>query len=419
MLIDDLVISLMVLVGTRFIAFILFFFLFIRELKMKYLVLSIGWLIYMIGPIFEILNPQPDKVMLHPFFAFSAATGTLILMISILLYNKAIKPKIIIGILMSTFIVLCCVNLIYPEIIGSIATLVQGFFLVGMLVILFLKRKQFKSKRSNHSYFWLCLTLILGLTHAFGSNLIWSTAPLSVRFVFTAMINLSLLIFFIYLDWEEIQKQNIASIREKEILLQEVHHRVKNNLMIISSILSIQAGSVEDKDKLDLIHGIENRINTMALVHEQLYRSRNINEIVLSDYITDLTDAIHRSFILNGKPVKVIRELQPVQVDINVLIPIGMLINEIVSNSYKHAFKNNENPELRIRTSFNHDGNCQISIKDNGCGIEEGDLSTMSGSTGFIIIDALIQQLNAELKIFHESGTEFLIKIPAAPEKKQ
>ena len=82
----------------------------------------------MIGPIFEILNPQPDKVMLHPFFAFSAATGTLILMISILLYNKAIKPKIIIGILMSTFIVLCCVNLIYPEIIGSIATLVQGFF---------------------------------------------------------------------------------------------------------------------------------------------------------------------------------------------------------------------------------------------------------------------------------------------------
>ena len=169
--------------------------------------------------------------------------------------------------------------LFFPENTGILTILTQVIFLIGMLVFAVFNYRKVVSGRSSTSFFWFCATLFFGIVHAAGFYLFFKSAPYSIRFVFTFLINLSLLEFLIYLDLEQAQKAIHDSLKEKEILLQEVHHRVKNNLTIISSLLQLQSGKIEHEESIKLVKEIENRINAMALVHEQLYNSKNFNEI--------------------------------------------------------------------------------------------------------------------------------------------
>ena len=150
----------------------------------------------------------------------------------------------------------------------------------------------------------------------------------------------------------------------------------------------------------------------MAIVHEQLYQSGNFKDIRMNHYIDELLDAIGMSYGGVDNPVKIISRLQPVTVNVNILIPIGMLINEIVTNAYKHAFKDVDSPEIYIYMYMNENKTLFLKIKDNGKGIEGDDDVLDRDSTGFTIINALKEQLLAEIEMSKADGMSYSIKIP-------
>lgn len=413
MYIDDLVISLLVLTGIRFIAFMLFLMQYVKFRSKKYLITAIGWLIYMAGPLPDIINYTPGVVDLSRFFALSAVIATFLLMMGIFLYFREIKTALLTILIIFTLIIIFLFVLIFPESIGILVLLSQGLFLISMLIFAFFNHKIVKSSRSSTSFFWLCVILFFGLFHTLGFYLFFQTAPYSIRFVFTFLINLSLLEFLIYIDLEQVQKAMSVSLREKEILLQEVHHRVRNNLMIINSLLQLQFNKVEDTETIELIKVIENRINSMALVHEQLYRSRNFKDIDFTDYINELVNNLRLSFEDKEKPVNINLDLIQSRFNLNNMIPMGMLINEIITNAYQHAFTDSGNPEIFIRLSLDVNDDYVLTIRDNGGGMVDETMFNNAKTTGFVIIDALIGQLDAKLTVKNENGTEFSILIPS------
>ena len=160
----------------------------------------------------------------------------------------------------------------------------------------------------------------------------------------------------------------LTSLKEKEILLKEIHHRVKNNLQIIASLLSLQARYVTDENVLNVLKDSQNRITTMALVHERLYRSENLSEIALSDYLKFLVDSLFRSYGVNPQQIRMALNTGDVKADINSAIPIGLIINELVSNSLKHAFPEGKTGDLTI--TIRQDKNAMVMIvHDSGPGI--------------------------------------------------
>jgi two-component sensor histidine kinase len=150
----------------------------------------------------------------------------------------------------------------------------------------------------------------------------------------------------------------------------------------------------------------------MALVHDQLYTSKDLKYIDIPDFIQQLTDEIQINMYNEVKPVRIVLDTIPVRFNFNLLIPLGMLINEIVSNSFKHAFKDVDEPEINIRLYMENENCYALSIRDNGIGVPEHVFQNAE-TTGFIIIDALIHQIDADLLINIEKGTEFKLLLPA------
>ena len=410
MIIDDLTISLLSLAGIRFVGVIIFALLFSLHKKMHYLLTLLGWLFYFAGPMVELLKNNPNRTILDPLFGFSAAFATLMIILGLFSFFKKMKKSFYISIISASLITLLILYFTAKELIGLAATSMQAIFLLGLLLMIIFDRRLIRRGKAGISFFWLCITLGIGVFHSAGFLFFFGSQPLSVKFVVTAMINISLLIFFMYLDWEQIQKRYEDALKERSVLLQEIHHRVKNNLMVITSLLRLQSETVPSGQREFLVN-IENRINTMALVHEQLYKSGNFKNISLGDYVSELIEAISLSYEDVLCPIRIHKQIQAVMVNINILVPIGMLINEIVTNAYKHAFKDIECPELCIDISVNDARELILSISDNGVGIEE-DFVINRESTGFAIIDALKEQLMARINIRSENGLEYTIIIP-------
>ncbi len=412
MYIDDLIIALLMLAGVRIVGLLVFLSLLFRRYTMRYCVLSAAWFIYMIGPLIAMLNYNLGNQILNIFYPFTAACATMMLTLSIALFIWTLSGFAVTIIISSFILLMTVLYFLLTFSSGFITIAVQGIFILAMLFIAVFNRRLFRKRKAGNSFIWLCVTLLLGFFHTIGFNLFLSESPLSLRFTVTALINLSLLVFFIFLDWEKAHQEIQLSLKEKEILLQEVHHRVKNNLAIITSILHLQSENIKDAERIEIINSIENRINTMALVHEHLYKSKDFKRILIEDYLTELMEGIQLSMYHESKPVLIKHELIPAYFNLNVLIPIGMFVNEVVTNSYKHAFKNTEVPEISIKLEYDETGYCILSISDNGDGFDEEKLAENMQSTGLVIIEALAQQLQAELFIDNKKGTEFRLKMP-------
>lgn len=204
----------------------------------------------------------------------------------------------------------------------------------------------------------------------------------------------------------EIELMN--SLKEKEVLLKEIHHRVKNNLQIISSLLSLQSNYIEDKNSREMFLESQNRIRSMSLIHEKLYQSDSLSEIEFSEYIQELSSYLAVSYNLDSTYFKIITDVEKVKCHIDIAIPLGIILNELITNSIKHAFKDVENGEIKLQIGKN-DTHLEIFYFDNGSGLPENYDVYNSGTLGFSLILNLAEQLNSEFSI--EAKKHFSIKL--------
>ena len=217
---------------------------------------------------------------------------------------------------------------------------------------------------------------------------------------------------------KQMEKVVFASLKEKEILLKEIHHRVKNNLQIIASLISLQSRYVTDENVLNVLKESQNRVKAMALVHERLYRSENLSEVALSDYLRFLIDNLFRFYGANPQKVRMTLDAGTVKVDINKAIPIGLIINELVSNSFKHAFSEGRTGDLNI--SIREDESTIVmTVHDNGPGIPADFDWQNAKSLGLRLVISLVEQLDGTIELERAGGTMFKITMPEKKEQEK
>jgi len=203
-----------------------------------------------------------------------------------------------------------------------------------------------------------------------------------------------------------------ASLVEKEILLREIHHRVKNNLQIIISLLNLQSRQLRDKKVLAAIQESQNRVRAMALVHEKIYQSEYLSEIDITEYIRFLTKYLFQFYDTDPRTIHLILEGDCIKVGINTAVPLGLVINEIISNSLKHAFPGGCAGKITIHTEERDDG-IRILVADNGTGIPEHVDPGKIESLGLMLIQSLSDQLGTTISLEKKFGTAYTITIPS------
>lgn len=200
-----------------------------------------------------------------------------------------------------------------------------------------------------------------------------------------------------------------TSLQEKEVLLREIHHRVKNNLQIISSLLSLQSRNIKDPYVIQMFQESQNRVRSMALIHENLYQSADMSHIDFSEYARDLVIQLFRSYGVNQKSIKLHIHAHNIFLDVNTAIPCGLILNELVSNSLKHAFPDGKEGEIYIDVRHDHEQKICMLIGDNGIGLPTGVEGIGTNTLGLKLVTALINQLSATLTVDHREGTQFCV----------
>ena len=217
----------------------------------------------------------------------------------------------------------------------------------------------------------------------------------------------------------EIYNQSLLlkeSLSEKETLLKEIHHRVKNNLQIISSLLSLQSKKITDKSVLASITEGKNRVEAMSLIHQNLYQSNNIASLDMQKYIVQFMQSISNSFGFPSRNLEYEINAHNINLDIDTAIPIGLIINEIVTNSVKHAFNGMEEGLIQINLSDLGDNLFSLVVKDNGIGLPKDFVISKSSSLGLRLINTLgVKQLKGTLDIDSTDGTQVSLKFESTP----
>ena len=237
---------------------------------------------------------------------------------------------------------------------------------------------------------------------------------------------------------KEIEEHN-KSEEEKELLLKEIYHRVKNNLMVISSLLNLQSRYIKDKETLDVFRESQNRAKSMALIHEKLYRSEDLKRINFGEYIKTLVIDLYRTYVPDSSHIKLNMSVEDIMIDINTAVPLGLIVNELVSNSMKHAFpsiythqsKNDsfvspatescqsENDKFpnpneingEITVNFKLDtGDFILTVRDDGIGFSEELDFKNTNSLGLRLVNSLTDQIHGKIQLKRDNGTEFRIK---------
>ncbi|MFP8489967.1 sensor histidine kinase [Gracilimonas sp. Q87] len=208
---------------------------------------------------------------------------------------------------------------------------------------------------------------------------------------------------------QDIQK----SLKEKDTLLREIHHRVKNNLAIISGLIELQLGNTDSEEAKNALLDSQNRIHSIGLIHEKLYKTESLTDIDLGYYIKDLVEATHGTFTEYEDDVSLNFDLDTIEVDPDKVIPSGLLINELVVNAYKHAFKKGKHGELKI-TVKKKNGNILLRVSDNGPGLPDDFEMDQGNGLGTMLITSFSDQLNAKMNIETEKGkgTTFTFTFP-------
>ena len=200
-----------------------------------------------------------------------------------------------------------------------------------------------------------------------------------------------------------------SSLREKEILLKEIHHRVKNNLQIISSLLNLQSGHIRDPRALEVFKEGQGRVRSMALIHEKLYQSDDLARVDFYEYISNLAAYLFRSYEVNSGAVTLNVESEDVLLGVDTAIPCGLIINELVSNSLKHAFPGGGSGSINITLRPAGPERLTLAVSDDGIGLPPGFDVRNTPSLGLQLVNTLARQLGGEVEVTGGAGAEFKI----------
>ena len=207
------------------------------------------------------------------------------------------------------------------------------------------------------------------------------------------------------------------SLEEKEVLLKEIHHRVKNNLQVISSLLYLQSENVTDQETLEALKDSRNRVRSMALIHEKLYRSRDLACIDFADYIRNLVGFLLTSYSEKARKIDIQTNIADIALDINTAIPCGLIINELVSNSLKYAFPGEQAGHITINMHSDNGRNgspLNLVVDDDGVGLPRSVDVHHTESLGLQLVNTLVHQLNGTVQLVRGEGTRFIIRFNRA-----
>lgn len=209
----------------------------------------------------------------------------------------------------------------------------------------------------------------------------------------------------------EAEERLRALLDEKEILLREIHHRVNNNLQVVSSLFRLQSRHIGKKSPADILSDSQNRILSMALIHEKLYKSKDLANIECKVYIESLLSQLFQSHGVAESRITLTKDLEEVFLPLDLAMPCGLIVNEIVSNCLKHAFPNGNRGAIEFSLSKT-DQWIELVIKDNGAGLPENVVFGNSETLGLRLVEALVKQLHGEISVLRAEGTRFQVRFP-------
>ncbi|WP_179862086.1 sensor histidine kinase [Longibacter salinarum] len=212
------------------------------------------------------------------------------------------------------------------------------------------------------------------------------------------------------------EEQLRNSLREKEVLLREIHHRVKNNLQVIASLLHVQSKKVEDEDAKRLFEESQDRIRSMAFIHERLYQSEDLSQVNFSAYLDRLTEHLYRSHGVALRDVTCKLESEDAILAVDRAIPAGLIVNELVSNALEHAFPDDHGGTITVAFTTDDDTGC-LRISDNGVGLENPEEVYRDQTLGIRLVKGLVRQLRGEMDIDGEQGLTYTITFPLTDEE--
>lgn len=212
-------------------------------------------------------------------------------------------------------------------------------------------------------------------------------------------------------DRKQREQELAESLAEKNVMLQEIHHRVKNNLQVICSLLNLRTQS-SDPQIVEVMKESQNRVKSMALVHENLYNSENLSKIDLESYVQDLSENLLRSYQAKTSSTKISVAVSNISLDIDTAVPCGLIINELVSNALKYAFLPQQQGEVKISIYRAANQDIILNIADNGIGLPPEINIEQINTMGLRMVTALIRQISGTLTVNREAGSSFMISFP-------
>ena len=227
--------------------------------------------------------------------------------------------------------------------------------------------------------------------------------------LFAALLILGLL-FYLFRQKQRDNAIISRALKEKELLLREIHHRVKNNLQVISSLLDLQSAYIQDENALKAIKQGRDRVHSMALIHQNLYQEDNLMGVAIQIYFDQLIHRLFNSYNVSPQRIKLETQIDNIQLDVDTLIPLGLITNELVSNALKHAFPSERSGLLKISLREEQQ-QLVLEVTDDGIGFNERPEVAIKSSFGYRLINAFKNKLKAELEIKNQDGSQIILRI--------
>jgi len=227
-----------------------------------------------------------------------------------------------------------------------------------------------------------------------------------------ALLVISIFSFVLYRLWKKVSSQRsqlALALNQKDTLLREIHHRVKNNLQLVSSLLSLQGSKISDDTALEAIKAGKSRVQSMALIHQDLYNKENLTDVNVKQYLDKLGDELQNSFSVDPEKIAMVKNIENLDIDVDTLLPLGLIMNELITNSLKYAFPGDRKGTINLDLK-KHNNSIVFSIADDGIGFNPEN--KRAGSFGGTLVNALVGQLEANMESNSSNGTKIQINIP-------